>query len=97
MERAKALINTYDQPPDGTNLLSKSEIINGLRQRCIINQLSNIKAHEPKNRPRNFFCFAINSLFIINSYLSLKRKNESIEPKPIKAGIREIHTTSSKS
>jgi hypothetical protein len=41
-----------------------------------ITRFTKTKAHIPKMRPSNFFCFAIISLFIMNSYLSLKRKNE---------------------
>ena len=48
-----------------------------------IKLLTNNKAHVPKKRPSNFICFAINSLFIMNSYLSLKRYAPSKEPKNI--------------
>jgi len=64
----------YSLPSQGSCNPSTSNIT------AKIQELKNSKAQKPKKRPRNFFCFCINTLSIINSYLSLKRKNPSKEP-----------------
>ena len=79
---------------NGKGILSMSILNSTTRMKLRICRFTRNKAHIPKKRPSNFFCFCINSLFIPEFNKELKHMsqpnfivNKRMKPNPIKARI----------